>query len=42
MDDALIDEQKKIPGFSDTLAIGVLAEATDDMSHFEDDRKFAA
>ena len=38
----LIEELKKIPGFSDTLAIGVIAEATDDMSHFEDERKFAA
>ena len=38
----LIDELKKIPGFSDTLAIGIIAEATDNMSHFEDERKFAA
>jgi len=38
----LIEELKKIPGFSDTLAMGVIAEATNDMSNFGDERKFAA
>ena len=38
----LIDELDKIPGIDQILAIGILAEATTDMSHFEDERKFAA
>lgn len=38
----LVDELKKIPGIDDVLAIGILAEATADMSNFEDARKFAA
>jgi transposase len=38
----LIDELKKIPGISDVLATGILAEASNDMSNFADERKFAA
>lgn len=38
----LVDKLKEIPGFSDVLAIGVLAEATDQMDHFKDERSFAA
>lgn len=38
----LIDRLKQIPGINDVLAMGILAEATDDMSNFEDERKFAA
>lgn len=38
----LIEQLKKIPGFSDVLAIGIIAEATDQMDHFTDERKFAA
>jgi transposase len=38
----LIEELKKIPGISDVLATGILAEATNDMSNFADERKFAA
>lgn len=38
----LIEKLKEIPGIDEVLAIGVLAEATDDMSRFEDERKFAA
>lgn len=38
----LVDKLKEIPGFSDVLAIGVIAEATDQMDHFQDERKFAA
>jgi transposase len=38
----LVDELKKIPGIDDVLAIGIIAEATTDMSNFEDERKFAA
>jgi transposase len=38
----LVDQLKKIPGINDVLAIGILAEATTDMSNFEDERKFAA
>jgi transposase len=38
----LVAELKKIPGIDDVLAMGILAEATNDMSHFEDERKFAA
>jgi transposase len=38
----LIDELKKIPGIDRVLAMGILAEATADMSSFADERKFAA
>ncbi len=38
----LLEELKKIPGISDVLAMGILAEATNDMSNFADERKFAA
>lgn len=38
----LIDKLKEIPGIDEILAIGILAEATDDMGRFEDERKFAA
>lgn len=38
----LVDKLKEIPGFSDVLAIGVIAEATDQMDSFADERKFAA
>lgn len=38
----LVDELKKIPGISDVLATGILAEASNDMSYFADERKFAA
>lgn len=38
----LIEELKKIPGISDVLATGILAEASNDMSNFADERKFAA
>jgi transposase len=38
----LVDELDKIPGIDQILAIGILAEATTDMSAFADERKFAA
>jgi transposase len=38
----LVEELKKIPGISDVLATGILAEASNDMSSFADERKFAA
>jgi transposase len=38
----LVDKLKEIPGIDEVLAIGILAEATDDMSRFDDERKFAA
>lgn len=38
----LISELQKIPGISDILAMGILAEASADMSNFADERKFAA
>lgn len=38
----LIDELKKIPGIDMTLAVGIIAEATNDVSNFADERKFAA
>jgi transposase len=38
----LIEKLDEIPGIDEILAIGVLAEATDDMSHFADERAFAA
>lgn len=38
----LIDELKKIPGIDEVLAQGILSEATNDMSHFANERAFAA
>ena len=38
----LIDKLKQIPGIDEILAIGVLCEATSNMDHFADERKFAA
>lgn len=38
----LVDRLKEIPGIDDALAMGILSEATADMSNFEDERKFAA
>lgn len=38
----LIEELKNIPGIKDVLAVGILAESSDDMSNFADERKFAA
>lgn len=38
----LIVELKKIPGIDQVLAMGIIAEATADMSSFADERKFAA
>jgi transposase len=38
----LIEKLKEIPGISDVLAMGILAEATTQMEHFADERKFAA
>jgi len=38
----LIEELKKIPGIDRVLAMGLLAEATADMSSFADERRFAA
>jgi len=38
----LIEELKKIPGIDQILAMGIIAEATADMSSFADERKFAA
>ena len=38
----LVERLKEIPGIDDALAYGILSEATDDMSNFEDERKFAA
>ena len=38
----LIEKLKEIPGVNDILAMGILSEATADMSNFEDERKFAA
>ena len=38
----LIDELDKIPGIDKILATGIIAEATADVSGFEDERKFAA
>ena len=38
----LIDKLKEIPGIDEILAIGVLAEATDKMDKFDEERKFAA
>jgi len=38
----LVEKLDEIPGIDKVLAMGILAEATDDMNHFEDERKFAA
>jgi transposase len=38
----LVDELKTIPGIDHILAVGIIAEATADMSSFADERKFAA
>jgi transposase len=38
----LVEELKKIPGIGSVLAVGILAEATADMTNFADERKFAA
>lgn len=38
----LVEELDKIPGIDLTLAIGIIAEATNDVSNFADERKFAA
>jgi transposase len=38
----LIDELDKIPGIDKILAMGIIAEATANMSTFADERKFAA
>jgi transposase len=38
----LIDELDKIPGIDKILAMGIIAEATADMSKFTDERAFAA
>lgn len=38
----LVDKLKEVPGINEILAIGVLAEATADMTNFADERKFAA
>jgi transposase len=38
----LIDKLDEIPGIDEILAIGVLSEATNDMSNFKDERAFAA
>jgi transposase len=38
----LIKELAQIPGINTVLATGIIAEATVDMSHFKDERSFAA
>lgn len=38
----LVAKLKEIPGVDDILAVGIIAEATTDMSRFGDERKFAA
>jgi transposase len=38
----LVEELDKIPGIDKILAMGIIAEATADMSAFPDERKFAA
>jgi transposase len=38
----LIEKLDEIPGIDEVLAIGILAEASDDMSNFRDERAFAA
>lgn len=41
-DSELIEELANIPGVDKTLAQGIVGEATNDMTHFKDERKFAA
>lgn len=38
----LVEKLDEIPGIDQILAIGILAESTDDMSKFADERKYAA
>jgi transposase len=38
----LVKALKEIPGISEVLAYGILAEATNDMTNFKDERSFAA
>ncbi len=38
----ITEKLDEIPGIDEVLAIGIIAEASADMSHFEDERKFAA
>jgi len=38
----LVEALKKIPGIDSVLAMGIISEATADMNHFKDERKFAA
>ena len=38
----LLDKLKKIPGIDEVLAMGILAESTDDMTNFESERHYAA
>ena len=38
----LVEELDKIPGIDHVLAIGILAEASNDMTNFKDERSFAA
>ena len=38
----LLDKLKKIPGIEEVLAVGILAESTDDMGNFKNDRHYAA
>lgn len=38
----LVEKLDEIPGIDEVLAIGILAEATDDMKHFANERSFAA
>lgn len=37
-----VDQLKTIPGISEILAIGILAESTDDMNNFKNERHYAA
>lgn len=38
----LVDRLQEVPGIDEILAIGILAESTNDMSNFVDERKYAA
>jgi transposase len=38
----LVEKLKEIPGVNDILAMGIISEATTDMSSFKDGRSFAA
>ena len=38
----LVDKLNEIPGIDEILAIGILAESSDDMKNFSDERKYAA